>query len=578
MNRRHAELRASESWRYFLIVAAVLLLLFVLVGRILMLQVMPGLDRGHEFLKRQGEVRTLRTETIPANRGIIRDRNGEPLAISSPVVTIWANPQQLMLVDDVRPLAKALGIKHKVLKEKIKRYRNKDFMYLKRQLSPEDAKSVIALKVSGVYGQREYRRFYPAGEVAAHLLGFTNIDDQGQEGIELAYDEWLSGKPGKKQVIKDLHGRIIKDIAEIKAVSPGNDLTLSIDLRLQYMAYRELKKIVKIHRAKGASLIMLDVDTGEILADVNQPSFNPNNRRRLSIEALRNRVFTDVFEPGSTVKPITMVAALESGKYTPSTVVDTNPGWIKVGRKTLLDPVNYGEISATKIITKSSQVGTSKVALSLGDNQLRDVFYRLGLGQHTASGFPGESAGYLPNHVQWKPIEKVTFAFGHGLSVTSAQLAQAYSIFASGGIKREISLLKKTADQLRDDQGQRVIPESVASSISKMLETVTLKGGTATRAQIPYYKVAGKTGTAHKVGRSGYDASRYTALFAGFAPVDNPKVVAVIVVDEPGGDEYYGGEVAAPVFSNVVGEALRVLNISPDDLQQGRMLTAGSDQ
>jgi cell division protein FtsI (penicillin-binding protein 3) len=563
VNRRKAVLQPVENWRFYLVLAGLGVLLLLLVYRLLALQVLPGVDRGYEFLQRQGDVRTIRREKIPAHRGMITDRNGEPLAVSSPVVSIWANPKRIdAAATNWEALAHKLGVQVSELKQRMALYANKDFVYLKRQLSPEEAKEVLDLGIKGVGGEREYRRFYPVGEVAAHLIGFTNIDDKGQEGMELAYDQWLSGSSGEKKVIKDLYGRTIRDIEEISEAQPGKDMALSIDLRLQFLAYRELKKAVKKHNAKAASIVVLDAKTGEVLAMANQPSYNPNNRATLDVAALRNRALTDVFEPGSTVKPITITAALESGKFSPKSAIDTNPGYVKVGRKTLLDPVNYGVIDVTKVITKSSQVGTSKIALALDEHDVRDVFFKMGLGQSTATGFPGEVMGSLPARAKWKPIERATFAFGHGLSVTTAQLAQVYSVFASRGIKKPLSLLmlKEPVD------GEQILESGLAGSVVGMLETVTQKGGTATKARIPAYSVAGKTGTTHKVGRSGYDASRYTSIFAGFAPASDPRLVAVVVIDEPSsGDLYYGGEVAAPVFSAVVGGGLRLLNATPDN-------------
>ncbi len=553
------------AWRIYMVLALLAFFVLVLVWRVASLQVMGGVDRGFEFLQQQGQVRTIRKEIIPAHRGMITDRRGEPLAVSTPVVTLWGNPRHLRKSTAQWPkLAKALGMPYGELKNKLERYRNKEFVYLRRHMSPQDAEKILSLEIVGVYERREYRRFYPAGEVAAHLVGFTNIDDKGQEGMELAYDNWLKGSEGKKKVLKDLKGRVIKDIKSIASAQPGRDLALSIDLRLQYQAYRELKAAIKKHRASSGSIVVMDVETGEVLAMANLPSFNPNNRRRLKPGSIRNRAITDVFEPGSTMKPLTVVAALESGKYKPNTKIDTNPGTFRVGRKILMDPVNYGVIDVTKVITKSSQVGLSKIALSLDEQAVREVFYRMGLGQDTGSGFPGESTGVLPNYARWKPIERATFAYGYGLSVTTLQLTQAYSVFASHGIKRPVSLLKAEGDVV----GDQIIEPRIAQDVMEMLRTVTQKGGTGTRAQISAYTVAGKSGTAHKAGRGGYEDSHYTSIFAGVAPVSQPRVVTVVMVDDPKGNEYYGGEVAAPVFSRVTEGVLRLLNVPPDDLRE----------
>lgn len=558
-------LTAVAAWRLYSVLALLMLFAAVLVWRVASLQVVGGVDRGFEFLQQQGQVRTMRMESIPAHRGMITDRRGEPLAVSTPVVTIWGNPQQLAGQSaQWAKLAKALGLPYGELKRKLDHYRNKEFVYLRRHMSPQEAEKILDLEILGVYEKREYRRFYPAGEVAAHLVGFTNIDDEGQEGMELAYEKWLQGSAGEKKVLKDLKGRVIKDIKSISTAQAGKNLALSIDLRLQYQAYRELKAAIKKHRASSGSVVVLDVKTGEVLAIANLPSFNPNNRRGLKTGAIRNRAITDVFEPGSTMKPLTVVAALESGKYKPNTKVDTNPGTFRIGRKTLLDPVNYGVIDVTKVITKSSQVGMSKIALTLDEQAVRGVFHRLGLGQDTGSGFPGESPGVLPNYDRWKPIERATFAYGYGLSVTTMQLAQAYSVFANDGKKSPISLLK-TEESVQSDQ---VLDPQVADDIMRMLQTVTQKGGTGTRAQISAYTVAGKSGTAHKAGRGGYEDSHYTAIFAGVAPVGEPRVVTVVMVDDPKGNEYYGGEVAAPVFSKVTEGVLRLLNVPPDDLKK----------
>ena len=555
--------QAVPAWRFSLAIILLASLALLLVWRVLSLQVLDT-ERGHDFLQGQGDARTIRTEQIPGYRGVISDRNGEPLAVSTPVSSIWIDPRRLINEKDRwQELATATGVSYQKVKQKVLNNKRRGFIYLRRHLSPQLAEKILALKIRGVNVQREYKRYYPAGEVAAHIVGFTNIDDKGQEGMELAFESWLQGVSGSKRVLKDLHGNIFRDIDQGEAAQPGKDLMLSIDMRLQYLAYRELKSAMKKVGAKSGSVVMLDSATGEVLAMVNQPSFNPNNRRHLKPANRRNRAMTDVFEPGSTVKPLTVVAALESAKYHPKTIIDTSPGHIRVGRKTLLDPVNYGRINITGILTKSSQVGISKLALDLDEQSVWDVFSRFGLGMSTGSGFPGESAGMLPNRPNWRPIERVNFAFGYGLAVTPLQLAQAYSVFASGGVFRPATLLRQS-DSV---SGNQVVTAKVAGQLVSMLETVTQKGGTATRAQVAAYTVAGKTGTVHKIGeRGGYADDRYVAIFAGMAPASDPRIVTVVMIDEPNHDKYHGGESAAPVFSKVMADALRILNVKPDKL------------
>ena len=560
-SNKKADKTTIYRWRFYGVALVLFVIVLLLVWHLIQLQVLPDSKRGFKFLQNQGLARTLRMESIPAYRGVITDRYGEPLAMSTPVVSLWANPQQLNVSPEKWPvLAKALGIDESKLADKIHRFRKKEFMYLDRQLAPANAEKVLSLSIAGVYGKQEFQRFYPAGEVTAHLLGFTNVDDQGQEGVELAYDEWLSGTSGRKQVLKDLSGRIIKDVAQLETATSGKDISLSIDLRLQYLAYRELKAAVKAHDAASGSMVLLDAKTGEVLAMVNQPSFNPNDRSRLTTGALRNRAMTDQFEPGSTMKPLTIMAALETGRYTSDTKIDTHPGYFRVGRKTLLDPVNYGVMDLTKIITKSSQVGLTKVSLDLEPTDIRDLFFRLGLGQSTGTGFPGESVGILPNHAKWQPIVQANFSFGYGLALTTLQLAQAYSVIADNGLKKPVSILKLDGAP----PSKEVVDKKVANQVVEMLKTVVLPGGTAKRANVENYVVAGKTGTVHRVGKGGYADNRYTSLFAGFAPANDPEIIAVVVVNEPSRGQYYGGEVAAPVFASVVERSLQLLQVPPN--------------
>ncbi|MEH6529428.1 MAG: penicillin-binding transpeptidase domain-containing protein [Porticoccus sp.] len=559
MSVKQAKLTISR-WRYLLLVAVLFMLPVAGLWHIAGLQVLTDVDKGFQFLQGQGQARTVRTESIPAYRGVITDSRGEPLAVSTPVVTLWANPQ---VVDSTSPglteLAKNLSMSRDELQQRLSRYAGKEFMYLARQVTPEQAEEVLRLEIPGVYGQGEYKRFYPAGEVTSQLVGFTNIDDRGQEGMELAFDDFLTGVPGAKKVLKDLKGRVIKDLALVRSEKPGQNLALSIDLRLQYTAYRELKAAVAKHKAASGSVVMLDVQTGEILAMANQPSFNPNDRSRMSSDSLRNRAITDLVEPGSTMKPLTVLAALESGKFVPETVIDTNPGSIRVGRKTFYDHRNYGLIDLTTLLMKSSQVGTTKLALQMEPTHVRDMFFRMGLGQSPGTGFPGESPGSLPEHRRWKPVERANFAFGHGLSATALQLAQAYAVLASDGMRKPLSLLKM--DHI--PEGEQVVEAKLVSRLREMMSSVTRAGGTATRAAIPSYEVAGKTGTVHKVGKSGYEKNRYVALFAGIVPADNPRLVTVVIINDPQGGEYFGGAVAAPVFASVTADALRMLKIPP---------------
>jgi len=553
---------ALPRWRLFAVLGLLSVLLCLLVYRLLALQVLDT-ERGYEFLQGQGDARTNRTEVIPAHRGQILDRNGEPLAISTPVVSIWANPREAEIARQRWPeLARQLSMKVSDIDNKLA-YHGRQFVYLRRHLPPQEAEAVLALKIPGVYGQREYRRFYPAGEVTAHMLGFTDVDDRGQEGIELAYNDYLSGTPGSKRVLKDLTGKIIREIDAPQPARPGHDLTLSIDLRLQYLAYRELRESLQEMGASSGSVVMLDSHTGEVLAMANQPSFNPNNRSRVSASMTRNRAIIDLLEPGSTMKPLTMVAALESGKYTPLSPVDASPGYIVVDGKVLKDPVNYGAINITRVITKSSQVGMTRVALTLDEKSVVNVFQRFGLGNSVETGFPGEQHGLLPARNHWSDIERANFAFGYGLQVTPLQLARAYSVFASGGRLAPVSLLR------RDEpvKGEQVIAPGVAQQIVEMLKTVVGPEGTGKRARIPAYTVAGKTGTAHKVGVHGYE-NRYRSLFVGFAPASAPRIVTVVVVEDASLGKYHGGDVAAPVFGKVVGGAMRLLSVAPDDTGQ----------
>jgi cell division protein FtsI (penicillin-binding protein 3) len=539
---------------------ALMLLGCILVWRIVMLQVV---DRG--FLQAQGDARAIRTVATRATRGVIFDRYGEPLAVSTPVVSIWANPRQVLASQaDLSALAKSLGTSTQALEKKINSKANKGFMYLKRQLPPAAAEKILALKYKGIYRERDYKRYYPSGEIAGHLVGFTGLDGVGQEGLELAFDKHLQSVDGSKQILKDLYGNTIKELKQITESAAGKDLELSIDLRMQYSAYKTLKEAVAKANAQAGSIVLMDVQTGEVLALASQPAYNPNNRSQLNIASLRNRAITDAFEPGSTVKPFTILAALESGSYKPETIVDTNPGYIKVGRKTLQDHHNNGPITVAEIIMKSSQVGITKVALSLDADTVREAFQRVGLGQSPGTGFPGEGVGVVPSRVKWLDIERATFAYGYGLSITALQLAQAYQVIAADGVMRRATLLK----QHEPIAGEQIIDPQIAKQLQAMLAKVMRQGGTAASAKTVGFSLAGKTGTAHKIGKNGYQDNKYRSLFAGMAPATNPKVVGVVVIEDPKGGRYYGGEIAAPVFAGVMGDVLPLLKTAPDILDK----------
>ena len=556
-----------------LIVAAVLAGLFgMLVFRLVQLQVGAS-QYGADFLKRQGDLRAVRSAEIPAYRGLITDRRGSPLAVSTPVVTLWANPQQLIGSGKEAELARLLNLSEDGFSAKLNRYRNKQFMYLARHQTPTVARAVLSSGIPGIYGKREYRRFYPAGEVVSQLVGTTNIDGAGASGVEMKFDESLQGVPGKKRFIKDLYGEAIRDIGVVSEAADGESLQLSIDLRLQHVQHRELLRAMEETGAAAASAVTVDAHTGEILAMTNLPSFNPNRRGQLNLAAMRNRVVTDVYEPGSTVKPLTLVAALESGEFDIDTIIDTSPGRIKVGDKVLPDPRNYGPISVSRVIEKSSQVGVTKMAQAVGHEGIIDVFQRFGLGQATGTEFPGERSGRLPDHDFWSAIDQVTPAFGYGLLVTPLQLAHAYSAFANDG--RLVPLTLLAADEA-PSKGRQVVSPDIARKVITVLHRVTGDEGTAKRASVPGFSVGGKTGTVHKVGSTGYLDDRYVALFAGVSPIESPRYVTVVVIDEPKGDVYGGGAAAAPVFSRITQEVLRIRNAVPDAAEEADALMMAS--
>lgn len=559
---KSAQTRALPPWRYRFMLLVILAAMLVLIGRIVDLQVLD-----HEFLQGQGDARTLRVESIDAHRGMITDSDGEPLAISTPVVTLWANPKELP--DDrvqLTMLAKALKEEPSAFIDRVERYRDKGFMYLKRQVTPEPAQAVLDLQIPGVYGKHEYKRYYPAGEVTSQLLGVTNIDDHGQEGLELAYDKYLSGIPGKRRVLQDRKGRLVRDLHLIKEARPGHDLQLSINLRLQYLAYRELKAAVLEHRADAGTLVMMDARTGEVLAMANLPSYNPNNRANMDIAGLRNRAITDAFEPGSVMKPLAMTAGLASGKFTPDTVIDTSPGWMRLDGYTIRDIRNFGKLTMTGIITKSSNIGMTHMALALPDDAVWNQYDRLGLGHAPGLGFPGETTGSLPPPYHWSKAKRATLAYGYGLSVSAVQLASAYTALTNDGKRVPPSLLKLD----KKPEGDQVISPEIAKSVLEMMETVVGPYGGGSRAAIEGYRVAGKTGTVRKVLASGYQTEAYRSNFVGIAPVTDPRIITVISIDNAKGKEYYGGLVAAPIFARVAGKALRLLDVPPDEQTHGK--------
>ncbi|CBA17296.1 penicillin-binding protein 2 [Xanthomonas albilineans] len=544
--------------RLALVGAALGLCSMTLIGRAAYVQLINT-----DFYQRQGEARFLRELPIATSRGMITDRNGEPLAVSTPVESIWVNPQELLRNPDRIPqLAQALDLPVDELTAKLSQKVDKEFMYLKRRINPDKAHAVIALGIPGVFAQREFRRFYPQGEAMAHVLGFTNIDDRGQEGLELAFDEWLRGKPGAERVIRDRKGAIVESIDLVKPTQPGKDLTLSIDRRIQFLAYKELRNALVENKAAGGSIVIMDVVTGEILAMVNLPTYNPNAVTGVNSDARRNRAVTDLVEPGSTMKPLTISTALKAGVVTKDTLIDTNPGYMAVGRFTIKDvPHNNGVLTVTGVITRSSNIGAAKIAAKLPDQTFYDQIHSYGYGSAPHSGFPGESAGVLPSPARWSGSSKTTMAYGYGLSVTPLQIARAYCALGNGG-----KLVTPTFVKGQHEETKQVLDPAIAKEVVAMMETVVTQGG-AKGAAILGYHVAGKTGTARKTGPGGYEHGHYNALFAGLVPASHPRFATVIVINDPQGTKYYGGLVSAPVFHNVMEGALRLMDVPPDDIQ-----------
>lgn len=542
------------SWRRRVLLIAVLLGFVALIARSVYLQ---GIRT--DFLQQKGDARYSRVLTLSAHRGMVTDRNGEPLAISTPVESVWASPADVTInADQIKQMAAILETKPAELNKKFTN-NEREFVYLKRRMPPELAAQVMALNVPGIFLQREYRRFYPAGEVTSHVLGFTGVDDRGQEGMELMYNDWLSGKLGSRRVIKDRQGHIVEDLEAVKVPMDGHDLALSIDRKIQYLAYRELAHAVEEHKAKAGAIVVLDAKTGEVLAMANQPAYNPNNPVNMAGRS-RNRTVVDIFEPGSTLKPFTVAAVLEAGTFTPETPIQTAPGYLTIGQATIHDSHPQGVLTVAQVIQKSSNVGAAKMALTLKPQELWTVFNHMGFGNPAHLGFPGESAGRVRPYKNWQPIEQATMAFGHGISVSLLQLARAYGVFANDGEIKPVSLLKLKEAPI----GQQVISAQNAHSIRDMLELVVQAGGTAPKAQVQGYRVAGKTGTAHKLIGGQYSEDRYVSSFIGMAPASDPRLIIAVMIDEPSDGQYYGGAVAAPVFSNVMGGALRLLAVPQD--------------
>lgn len=548
-----------DAWRSRLMLIGCLGLFVVLLGRSFFLQ---GVNT--DFLQAEGEARYVRVVEMPASRGAVMDRNGKALAISTPVESIWAAPSAMKPLDSAQlaKLATALAIDKRVLNERLAD-KDKNFVWLKRQIPPEQAAKVMSLKVGGIFQQREFRRFYPAGETAAHVIGFTNIEDKGQEGIELAQQTSLAGSPGQRRVIKDRKGRIVEDVESLKVPRDGKPLNLSIDERLQYIAHRELKAAVDAHRAKGGALVVLDAHSGEVLALVNQPDFNPNNRGNFQPQQMRNRSVTDTFEPGSTFKPFAVAAALEAGIVKPDTVLQTGSGFV-VGGHAISDTHPHPQLSVGEIVQKSSNIGTAKMALQLPPEKLWHLYSELGFGTAPKTGFPGEASGRLRPAKTWKPVEQATMSYGYGISVSALQLARAYTIFANDGVLLPATFLKRDGDTI----GKQIISPKTARALSQMLETVTQQGGTATKGQVPGYRIAGKTGTAWRLINGQYDRNLYLSSFVGYAPVSNPRYVIAVTIDEPSAGKIYGGDVSAPVFSSVMAQALRLAGVPPDAVQR----------
>ena len=555
--KRTPELRLKlEGWRSRFVLVMAIAGFAVLAGRAFYLQ---ALDTG--FLQAKGEQRYARVVEMPASRGRVLDRNGTLLAVSTPVESICATPEDMedLEAPQVRALAKALGLAPEDIRQKVAN-KDRQFVFLKRQISPDQAAKVMALRVPGVFQQREYRRYYPAGEVMAHVVGFTGIEDQGQEGIELAAQERLAGVPGSRKVIKDRKGRIVEDVESLRAPRDGETVTLAIDQRLQFLAHRELRAAVEANRARAGSAVILDARTGEVLALVNQPDYNPNNRATVTGRQTRNRSVTDLYEPGSTLKPFTVAAALDSGIVKPDTLIQTAPGTFAIGKWVISDSHPMGLLTVAQVIQKSSNIGTAKIQLQMPAERMGTLYRELGFGSAPHTGFPGEAKGLLRPWAQWKPIEQATMSYGHGIAVSLLQVARAYTVFTNDGQLLPLSLTRQDSRPI----GKPLITADAAREVTRMMEMAASPGGTAPRAQVPGYRVAGKTGTAHKPENGGYAEHKYVSSFVGFGPVSDPKFIVAVMLDEPAGVKYYGGDVGAPVFSSIMGNALRMMAVAPD--------------
>ncbi|MBA58377.1 MAG: cell division protein [Gammaproteobacteria bacterium] len=542
--------------RAYLVGIGVFICVLVIIARLLVL----NLDQ-KEFLQEEGNKRAIGVSEISVHRGIIQDRLGKPLAISTPAFSLHVDPKQLLAADqDLSVLTEYLGVDQEFFKKRMQENIKGRGYYLKRDVPPSKARELLSSGIKGLQADRTFKRFYPAGEVAAHVVGIVDTDDKGIEGLELSHDSWLAGVPGEKKFLRDAHREIVKDEKFLIHAEPGKNLQLTIDMRLQYLAYKELKSAVQSFNAESGSVVLVDVSNGEVLAMVNQPSYNPNFRghRNHQPERARNRALTDVFEPGSTVKPFTAVAALESGRYSPDSVIDTSPGALKIGSLHIQDPLDRGILSLRQIIAHSSQVGISKLALDIDEHDMWDLFQRLGFGKPLSTGFPGEQNGSLPYRRRWNDIERATFAYGYGLSLTPAHLASAYMTIANDGLKKDLVLVRGSVSDT-----SRVFSKSVAKQIKQMLVAV-VNEGTGRKAAVRGYQVAGKTGTARKLGKGGYKDTNHLAFFAGLAPISQPRLVAVVLINDPQALSSGGGAVAAPVFSRVMQAALRILNVPPE--------------
>ncbi len=559
--RQEAQVIFLGTRHYFVLLVLISLLAGLMV-RALYLQVVE-----QDFLTSQGVQRQIRTIETPAYRGAILDRFGTPLAISTPVDSVWVNPSEILGdLAALKQVTRKLGLDYRTTVTMLKQRADREFVYLKRQLEPEFARD-IAAGFEGVYLQREYHRYYPAGEVVSHLVGFTDIDDQGQEGLELTYQDWLRAEPGERRVIRSRRGEVIEELAQLKPAESGNDIYTSIDMRLQYIAYRSLARAIQFHAARAGSAVLLDARTGEILAMVNQPSYNPNQRSKTATERLRNRALTDVFEPGSAIKPFTLAAAIDRGRYHRGSSIDTSPGYMMVSGHPVKDIRNYGVLDLSAILRKSSNVGASRIAMSLSKKELWESFRAYGFGELSGVSFPGESAGYFRHHSQWQPLDHATMGFGYGMSLSITQLARAYAVIANQGRLVDLTLLRKElVRNPKNEISRHVMKSATARQMVRMLAEVVGPKGTAPQAAVDGYKIAGKTGTAKKSIAGGYQEDDYVAVFAGLAPASNPRLVMAVMIDEPTQNGYYGGLVAAPVFQEVMSNALRILDVPPDDL------------